>query len=93
VGTECTPNTSYHSQTDGQTEIVNKWLEGYLRNYVSGKQKAWVKWIYLGENCYNTTHHMFIGMSPFKALYNYDPFTFFEIVFGDSRARITKEWI
>ncbi|XP_059070502.1 uncharacterized protein LOC131860144 [Cryptomeria japonica] len=27
--------------TNGQTEIVNKWLEGYLRNYVSKQQKAW----------------------------------------------------
>ena len=35
VGTELTPSTSYHPQTDEQTKIVNKWLEGYLRNYVS----------------------------------------------------------
>ena len=37
VGTELTPSTSYHPQMDGQTKIVNKWLEGYLRNYVSGQ--------------------------------------------------------
>jgi hypothetical protein len=37
VGTELTPNTSYHPQTDGQIKIVNKWVEGYLRNYVSGQ--------------------------------------------------------
>jgi hypothetical protein len=68
-------------------------VEGYLRNYVSRQQKAWVKWLYLGEYCYNTTHHLSIGMSPFKALYNYEPLTFVEIVFGDSRAPMAKEWI
>eukprot|EP00253_Pinus_taeda_P007200 PITA_07200 len=68
VGTELISSTSYHPQTDGQTKIVNKWLEGYLRNYVSGQQRAWLKWPHLGEYCYNTTHHMSIGMSPFYVL-------------------------
>ena len=30
VGTQLTPSTSYHPQTDGKIERVNKWLEGYL---------------------------------------------------------------
>ena len=28
VGTNLTPSTSYHPQTDGQIGIVNKWIEG-----------------------------------------------------------------
>jgi len=40
AGTELTPSTRYHpqtdGQTDGQTEITNKWVEGYLHNYVAG---------------------------------------------------------
>jgi hypothetical protein len=86
VGMALTPSTNYHPQTDGQIEIVRRWVECYLRNYVSGQQKAWVKWIHLGEYCYNTTHHISIGMSPFRPLYNYDPLSFVEIVFGDNRA-------
>jgi hypothetical protein len=47
VGTVLTPITSYHPQTDGKTKIVNKWVEGYLQNYVSGQHKSWVKWLRL----------------------------------------------
>jgi len=93
VGTELTPSTSYHPQTDGQTEIVNKWLEGYLRNYVSGQQRAWLKWLHLGEYCYNTTHHMSIGMTPFYALYGYHSLSFVDMMFGVSRAPRAKLWI
>jgi hypothetical protein len=32
VGIEITPITIYHPQIDGKTDIVNKWVEGYLRN-------------------------------------------------------------
>jgi hypothetical protein len=93
VGTELTPSTSYHPQTDGQTEIMNKWVEGYLRNYISGQQRAWVKWLHLGEYCYNTTHHMSIGMTPFWALYSYEAMTFADVAFGDSRAPKARDWI
>jgi hypothetical protein len=55
VGMALSPSTNYHPQIDGQTEIVNKWIEGYLRNYVLGQHKAWVKWLHFGEYCYNTT--------------------------------------
>jgi hypothetical protein len=40
VGKELTPSASYHPQTYGKTKIGNKWVEVYLRNYVSGQQRA-----------------------------------------------------
>jgi hypothetical protein len=36
---------------------------------------------------------MSISMSPFKALYSYDPLTFVEIVFGYNKAPMDTEWI
>ena len=62
-------------------------------NYVSGQQKAWIKWLHLGQFCYNTTFHMSIGMSPFKALYGYDASTFIDHFFGDYRDPEDKYWI
>ena len=88
-----TPSTNHHPQTDGQIEIVNKWVKGDLRNYVAGQQRAWIGWLHLGEYCYNTTHHMSIGMSPFRALYGYDAPSFVEMAFGESRAPKAKDWI
>jgi hypothetical protein len=93
VGIELTPGTSYHPQKDGQTEIVNKLVEGYFRNYVGGQQRTWVKRLHLGEHCYNTTFHMSIGMTPFRALYGYDAPTLVDLVFWESRAPKAKDWI
>lgn len=96
IGTEVTPSTGYHPQTDGQTEIVNKWIEGYLRNYVSNQQGAWVKWLHLGEYCYNTSHYISIGisiaMSPFRALYGHDAISFVDL-FLDSRVPAANDFV
>ena len=47
LGTHLDHGSSYHPQHDGQTEIVNKCLEGYLRCFAYDKQTKWVKWLSL----------------------------------------------
>ena len=64
---------TFHPQTDGQTEIVNKALESCLRCFTYGKPKQWTKWLPWAEFCYNTTPHSFIRMSQFQDLYGKPP--------------------
>eukprot|EP01018_Ginkgo_biloba_P024735 Gb_03978 [translate_table: standard] len=73
LGTQLTMSSAYHSQIDGQTEVVNKFLEGYLCSYVDDKQKEWNKLIHLIEWWYITSYHTSTKMTPFEALYGYPP--------------------
>jgi hypothetical protein len=36
---------------------------------------------------------MSIGMTPFRALYTYDPLSFVEIAFADNRALMVQDWV
>eukprot|EP00253_Pinus_taeda_P018621 PITA_18621 len=68
-GTQLKLSTSYHPQTDGQTEAVNKCLETYLRCFTSEKQHLWVQWLPLAEWWYNTNYHATTKMTPYEAVY------------------------
>lgn len=58
-------STAYHPQSDGQTEIVNKAVECYLRCMCGDKPKEWAHWIALAEYWYNTTFHTAINTTPY----------------------------
>jgi hypothetical protein len=66
-------SSSYHPQSDGQTERLNQCVETYLRCMTQACPSKWAKWLPLAEYWYNTTLQSAIGRTPFEALYGYKP--------------------
>jgi hypothetical protein len=58
---------------DGQTEVVNKCLETYLRCFSSERKNQQAQWLPLVEWWYNTYYHTTTHMTPFEAVYGQNP--------------------
>ncbi|GJX05300.1 ty3-gypsy retrotransposon protein [Tanacetum coccineum] len=65
-GTQLNHSTAYHPQSDGQTEVVNRGLEQYLRAMAMDHPTRWVRFLPWAEYCYNTTYHSSIKMTPYQ---------------------------
>ena len=76
-------SSSYHPQSDGQTEVVNKCVECYLRCLVGQIPHSWSKWLALAEFWYNTNYHSSLEMTPFQALYGIIPPLHIPYISGD----------
>ena len=62
-------STTFHPQTDGQSEIVIQILEDMLRSCVIDYEGSWDRHISLIEFVYNNSFQSSIGMAPYEALY------------------------
>nr|GFD11833.1 putative reverse transcriptase domain-containing protein [Tanacetum cinerariifolium] len=62
-------STTYHPETDGQSERTIQTLEDMLRACVINFGKGWVNHLPLVEFSYNNSYHASIKAAPFKALY------------------------
>ncbi|MBW0543730.1 hypothetical protein O181_083445 [Austropuccinia psidii MF-1] len=66
-------STSFHPETDGQTERVNQILEQYLWMYISYHQDDWYTWLPLAEFSYNNAEHSSTKQSHFFTIYGRNP--------------------
>ena len=66
-------STSFHPQTDGQTERMNQIVEQYLRIYCNYQQNNWSDLLSLAEFSYNNAFQASLKCSPFYANYGLHP--------------------
>jgi hypothetical protein len=62
-------SSTYHPQTNGQTERVNQILEDTLRAYALQYERSWDKSLPYAEFFYNNSYQESLKMSPFEMLY------------------------
>nr|GEW92052.1 putative reverse transcriptase domain-containing protein [Tanacetum cinerariifolium] len=70
LGTSLDMSTTYHPETDGQSERTIQTLEDMLHACVIDFGKGWVNHLPLVKFSYNNSYHASIKAVPFEALYD-----------------------
>ncbi len=76
---KCRLSTTFHPQTDGQTEHQNQTLKHYLQCYCNEEQSNWVKLLPLAKFAYINTKQSTLGCSFFYMMTEYNAFIHYNI--------------
>ena len=68
-------STSFHPQTDGQTEVMNRTLEDYLKAFTRGGQDKWDEMLTMAEFTMNNAMNSSTRETPFFLNYGRHPMT------------------
>jgi hypothetical protein len=82
---------AYHPQTDGQTEIINRFIEKYLRCMTGDCSSRWVRWLSLVEWWYNTNFHSTTKLTLNEVLYSFPPLINIPYFSKDSTVELVDE--
>ncbi|MCO5588866.1 hypothetical protein L7F22_042826 [Adiantum nelumboides] len=66
IATRLQFSSSFHPQTDGQSEIANSVVMDFLKSYISDQKTQWERYLPLVEFAYNNTLHSSTGKAPFE---------------------------
>lgn len=84
-GTTIHMSSAYHLESNGQTEVVNKTIEIYLRATVHDNPRSWRELLPWAELWYNIVFHHNLGATPFEIVYGRLPPTTVPYHPGDSK--------
>ena len=79
-----------HSQTDGQTKVVNRSLGNLLQCLVGEANRNWDSILPTTQIAYNSYVNRSIGASPFKVVYRYTPRKPLDLLPMSPHVRISK---
>eukprot|EP00961_Rhodomonas_salina_P305702 3942004-Rhodomonas_salina.3 len=72
-GTNVRTSTAYHPQTQGLTERANQNIIASLKHYLQSLYETWDEHLIPTEFAYNTSIHPTLGITPYEALYGFNP--------------------
>jgi transposase InsO family protein len=75
IGVKIKLSTAYHKETDGQTEIMNRYIDQRLRPFVSYYQDNWSSLLPMMDRVQMTLPHSSIGMAPYRLKFGIEPRT------------------
>jgi transposase InsO family protein len=73
IGVKIKLSTAYHKETDGQTEIMNRYIDQRLRPFVTYYQDNWSELIPLIDRAQISLPHESIGMAPYQLKFGMEP--------------------
>jgi len=73
IGVKIKLSTAYHKETDGQTEIMNRYIDQRLRPFVNFYQDNWSELLPLIDRAQLTLPHSSIGLTPYQVLFGSEP--------------------
>ena len=81
LGTKLFFSTTCHSQTNGQTKVVNKTLGTLFRTVLKKNLKSWEEYFPHVEFSYNKIVLSTTNCSPFEIVYGFNPLTVLDLLF------------
>jgi len=83
--------TAYHPQGDGQTEVVHRILQQYLRSFVHHQPSQWGKFLHWAEWHYNSSYQTSVGMIPYQVMYGKPPLSLPQYITRSSTVEVVEQ--